>query len=772
MKKILVIVSMAISLSAFSQIGTFRGFVYDKADESPIPYANVVLKDKSLGTSSNLDGYFQINNIPVGEYDVEISFLGYTTIDAKINVKNGKIVTQKYYMVSSSEVLDDVVLSGKRQEMKTKVLTGFVNLGTKDIQRFSVGGDADLVKAIQILPGVVTTGDQGGQIYIRGGAPIQNLTLLDGMIVYNPFHSIGFFSVFDTDILQSADIYTAGFNAQYGSRNSSVMDVRTRPGNRQRLAGKISASTYMGKALLEGPIGKKNKQGFANASFLVSAKSSYLHKSSEIFYPYVETVFDGLPFKFTDIYGKLSTNSAGGSNFNAFGFSFSDEVRFDENKAIDWGSYGAGFDFKVIPAGSPTIIAGNFAFSDYQINSTEYPGQPRNSNINGFNGGLSFTYFVRDNDEVKYGFEFIGYTTEFEITNSIGLVNSDKNNTSEIAGYAKYRWVSDRLVIEPGFRVHYYASLSEMSLEPRLSLKWNTTERLRLKASAGIYSQNLLAASSDRDVVNLFYGFLSGGNSRLPSQFRGEDVETKLQRATHVVAGFEYDVNEFIDFNFETYYKKFHQIINTNRNKIYPDIPAYSTEPELLRLDYIIEEGDAYGFDVLVKAVKGQWNFWGVYSWSRVLRDDGVQEYHPHFDRRHNVNLVLSYKWGKDRSWELSTRWNYGSGFPFTPTQAYYPGISFTDEFGNPVTDADYTTENGEPSVLYGDLNSNRLTDYHRLDIDVKKIWKLSGFQVLEATLGATNLYNRENIFYFNRVTATPVNQLPIMPYLAMSYSF
>ena len=761
-----------IGLNAFSQTGTLRGFVYDKGTQEAVPFANISLKDTKIGGITNSDGFFQIGKIPVGEYVAMVSFLGYETVELKVKIKANKINTQKFYLEESSQVLQDVVLNVQRQEMKTKVMISEVRLTTKSIDRFSIGGDADLVRAIQILPGVVTTGDQGGQLYIRGGAPIQNLTMLDGMIVYNPFHSIGFFSVFDTDILQSADIYTAGFNAQYGSRNSSVMDIRTRAGNRQRIAGKVSASTYMAKALVEAPIGKKDKNGFAPSSILISGKASYLHQSADIFYPYVETVFEGLPFQFADIFGKFSAQSNSGSSFNVFGFNFNDRVRFDADKEINWTTYGAGFDFTVVPAGSPTIIGGSFAYSNYLINSTEIEDQPRNSNISGFNGGLNFTYFIRDFDELKYGLEFIGYTTDFTITNSVGLQNSDNNNTTEIAGYAKYRYVSDKLIIEPGLRLHYYASLSEMSFEPRIGLKYKATPSLRFKGSGGVYSQNLVAASSDRDVVNLFYGFLSGGNSSLPSEFRGEPIDSKLQRAYHAVLGFEYDVTEFVDFSFETYVKDFAQIINTNRNKLYPNIGAYSDKPEILKLDYIVERGLAYGFDFLLKYNYRNWYFWGVYSWSKVTRDDGIQVYAPHFDRRHNVNLVVTYRFGKDQSWEVSSRWNYGSGFPFTPTQAYYPGLTFNGENGSPDLDFNYLNENGEPAVLYGDLNSARLTSYHRLDLSIKKSWEFDHNQAMEATLGATNMYNRENIFYFNRLTATPVYQLPIMPYLSMSFSF
>lgn len=761
------------TLNTFAQRGMFRGFVKDKKTEEAIPFASVALKGTDLGDVTNMDGYYQIAKLPDGTYDVEVSFMGYDNLNLTIKINNGSIVTKTLYLVEGKEVLDDIVLNIERQEKKSKVMISEVRLSQKTVDRFSVGGDADLVKAINVLPGVVATGDQGGQLYIRGGAPIQNLTMLDGMIVYNPFHSIGFFSVFDTDILQSADIFTAGFNAQYGSRNSSVMDIRTRPGNRRRFAGKVSASTYMAKALVEAPLGKKNKQGFANNSILISAKASYLHETSNIFYPYVETVFDGLPFEFADIYGKFTSLNNRGSEFNLFGFNFTDKVKFDADKQIDWNSYGAGFNFKVVPAGSPTIIGGSFAYSNYNINSTEIPGRPRTSTINGFNGGLNFTYFIREKDELKYGIEFIGYSTEFKFTNSAGLtVDPGQNNTTEMAGFAKYRYVSNRLIVEPGLRLHYYGSLAEISFEPRIGLKYNATDFLRLKGSAGIYSQNLVAANSDRDVVNLFYGFLSGGNTDLPSQFRGDPIDSKLQRATHYVGGLEIDIARNWDFSFETYLKDFHQIINTNRNKVYPDEPSYADQPEQLRLDYIVEVGQAYGFDFLLKYDDGTYYLWAVYSWSKVTRDDGITVYNPHFDRRHNINIVGSYKFGRGKVWEASFRWNYGSGFPFTPTQGYYPGLPFTGVDGRPSIGYDYTTENGDPNILYGDLNSARLTDYHRLDLSIKRFWEVSEYQRVEATLGATNAYNNENIFFFNRATAEPVYQLPIMPYLSMSYSF
>ncbi len=761
---------MLLATVVHAQPQMLRGFVYEKSNGAPIPYANIVVKGEDRGTITNLDGYFQLSDLPVGEVQVKVSFLGYETVSETVRIYINKPNTIKVYLDEGSQMLNTVDLNIERAEKKVKVNTAVVNLNPKAIETFSAGGDPDLMKAISVLPGVVTTGDQGGQLYIRGGAPIQNLVLLDGMIIYNPFHSIGFFSVFDTDVLQSAKVYTAGFGAEYGSRNSSVMDIRTRDGNRSETTGKLYSSTYMSKLLVETPLGKKDKNGLANNSLFLSGKTSYLRQSAPIFYPYVETRFGGLPFTFNDIYGKFTTQSKGGSKLSAKAFNFSDAVMLDSAQGIQWNSWGYGANFTVIPPASATLIQGDFAQSYYYISSTENPDQPRNSSINGFNGGLDFTYFLGKADEIKYGLDLIGYTTDFNYTNSLGLRLNQQESTTELGGFFNYRKVGTLLILEPGLRLHYYGSLSELSVEPRLGLKYSITEDFRFKASGGKYSQNLVAANSDRDVVNLFYGFLSGATD-LPTSFRDRPITSKLQKAMHGVAGFEYDLGDHWDLTLESYIKDFSQISNINRNKLYDDVPAYSDRPEILRKDFIVEHGWAYGYDALVKFEKGRYYFWGVYAWSKVLRDDGIQVYAPNFDRRHNVNLVANVKMGSEERWFFSVRWNLGTGFPFTPTQGYYPGIDFLDPFGNPDINFDYTTANGDPSVLYGTLNGNRLPTYHRLDASLKYITTVKTGQA-EVVIGATNMYNRENIFYYDRVAAERVNQLPIMPTISASFTF
>ena len=221
---------------------------------------------------------------------------------------------------------------------------------------------------MQIIPGVIFTGDQGGQLYIRGGSPVQNKVLLDGMTIYSPFHSIGLFSVFDADIIKTTDVYTGGFSAEYGGRVSSIMDIKIKDGNKKRLQGKLSSNTFGSKLLVEGPL----KKG-GGTTFLFSGKTSYLDKTSESLYNF------SMPYSYTDLYGKLTFNANNGSKANIYGFNFQDQVNYQCISNLQWNSNGLGSEFILIPGNSPVLIEGNFAYSRYYISLDEDASHLRES---------------------------------------------------------------------------------------------------------------------------------------------------------------------------------------------------------------------------------------------------------------------------------------------------------------------------------------------------------------------------------------------------------
>ena len=755
---------------SYAQDNNVKGFVYEKSTGEPMMFCNVYLKGTTFGASTDINGFFNITRIPDGDYTILVTNLGYDTIAERLTLKNNEVLNKKYYLEESSMVLAAVNITADKIEARTETKTSVINVTPKVITRIpTTGGQADLAQYLQVIPGVIFTGDQGGQLYIRGGSPIQNKVLLDGMVVYNPFHSIGLFSVFDTDIIRNAEVYTGGFGAEYGGRISSVMDITTRDGNKKRLSGKLNASTFGSKIMLEGPLKRAKNPEDMTASFIVSAKNSYLDKTSQTVY---KTILNGnnLPYTYNDIYGKISLNSSNGSKVNFFGFNFTDDViNYKSISNFGWDSYGGGVNFVVIPGKSPVLIEGNIAYSDYTAKLEEQNNPDRMSSINGFNAGFAFTYFLGKNS-LKYGVEMLGFKTVFDYTKSNGIHMSQIDNTTELGAYIKYKAQFDKLIFEPSFRIQAYASLSEVSPEPRLAMKYNVTDWFRLKAATGMYSQNLIAANSDRDVVNLFYGFLSG-QANLPSKFNGEEVTTKLQKAIHYIVGTEFDVFANTVLNIEGYYKDFSQLTSMNRNQKYSDHQAPAGTPELLRKDFMVEKGRAYGVDVSLKYENMRWYLWGAYSLGYVNKDyedeyKQLHTYRTHYDRRHNVNLMATYTAGSKHQWEISARWNFGTGFPFTQVSAFYEKLPYDNIYFDPYTESGYL------GIIYDELNGGQLPTYHRLDLDVKRKFYFTENIVMEADFSLTNVYDRQNIFYIDVVSTEIIYQLPLMPSIGLTLSF
>ncbi|MFT5725400.1 MAG: hypothetical protein ACI9JN_002525 [Bacteroidia bacterium] len=771
LKQILaLILTLCAATSAMAQKGEIKGFVYSQKSGEGIAYSTIVVVDEPLGALSDENGFFTVGDVEPGDYTLIIISVGYDSLFKKVNIRPGERELLNLYLKPNKNTLGRVDIDLERKKNEATVRISEISISPRQLTQIpTVGGEPDLVQYLQVLPGVVFSGDQGGQLYIRGGSPIMNKVLLDGMTIYNPFHSIGLFSVFDTDILKTTDVYSAGFSAEYGGRISAIVDVQTRDGNRSKLAGKVNVNPFTSKVLIEGPFRKQVDKNKANASYIVSYKTSYLDKTSKLFYNYVGE--NQLPYSFSDLYTKVSLNSNSGSFLKLFYFDFNDRVDFPNTTAYNWGSSGFGGKFLLVPAASKSIIDGSFAYSKYNIEQVEQDGKPRSSGIDGFNLGLNFSYFFK-NAKLKYGMELNGFKTAFQIFNSANREIRQENNTTELAAFINYNTkVQNRFIFEPGLRVQMYASLGNTSLEPRFRFKYLINKNLRFKLATGLYSQNLMSASSDRDVVNLFYGFLSGPDE-LPDMVGSKEVTHRMQTAQHLVGGFEIDVDSISSINIEGYAKNFTQITNINRDKIYDDNLEYADEPEYLRKDFVVETGLAYGFDITYKRQSDQWYLWLVYSYNNVSRYDGRRRYQPHFDRRHNINVVSSYAFGKDRLWEANVRWNFGSGFPFTLTQGFYENLAFTDG-----TSQDYRTANGDFTVVYDEINRGRLPYYHRLDASLKRTIEFkkdnkATDRLMEIILSCTNLYNRDNIFYFDRVSYKRINQLPILPSLSVSYRF
>ena len=741
-----------------AQKGTVRGNIFDKDTGEPVIYANVYLDGTTTGTNSDVNGFFTLTDVAVGEYILVASFIGFDTVRSEVIIKNNRIENKNLFMSENSVRLQSVNISARRERSRSEVQVSTVSISPREIKALpSAGGEPDIAQYLQILPGVVSTGDQGGQIYIRGGSPVQNKILLDGLTIYNPFHSIGFFSIFETDIIKNVDVLSGGFSAEHGGRVSAVVDIQTRDGNKKELGGSVSLSPFLAKVLLEGPLATFDEDSGNSASFILTSKKSLINNTSPTLYEYaLDDPEQGFPFDFRDTYGKVSINTSTGSNFNFFGFNFTDDYNNPALANISWTNNGGGLNFRLIPAKSNLVMGGTLGVSNYGISLIE-DNDPRTSDIREILGAFDFTFYG-SSSEFNYGIEIRSVRTEFEFTNPFNIKIDNTQNTTELATYFKFKQnFSNKVIFQPSVRFHYYASQSNLSIEPRLGLKYNITDDLRFKAAAGVYTQNILSTSNERDVVNLFSGFLTGPESQVFG-FDGKKLEDKLQKSSHLIAVFEYNFTDNFEINIEGYFKDFPQLIVLNRNK------TSNTDP-----NYAVETGDAYGIDFTAKYTLPRAYFYATYSHGYVNRFDGEQEYPTVFDRRHNSNLLATIDVDEAGTWQVSARWNLGSGFPFTQTQGFY---NFINLLGGVDTDV-VTANPDDVGIIYSEeRNGGRLPFYHRLDLSVKKKLEISNLFGLEITAAVTNAYNRDNIFFFDRVEYERQDQLPIIPSISVKGIF
>ena len=759
MKKMLVLAVMLLFTGVlFAQKGAVKGYVYEKSTGEPLPFVTVAIEGTTIGNKTDNSGFFNIPKIPVGEVTLRVSSVGYETANKTVTIKPDYTSSTKVFLKKKPRTFKKVVITTKKAEKKFDTRVGVTKITPRELKLLpSIGGEPDIAQYLSVMPGVVSTGDQGGQLYIRGGSPIQNKILLDGMTIYNPFHSIGLYSVFETEAIRGAEVMSGGFGVEYGDRTSAIVNVTTKDGNKNEMKGKIGVSPILAKIFVEGPLSKAKEEGGGTTTFLLSLKHSYLNKSSTALYGGLGEPYESkLPYSFTDMYGKINLNSASGGKFSFFGFNFDDKVDFSGTSKLNWKNWGLGTNFNISPSGSSSLISGGVYFSDYNVSLEEADGRPRESTINGFDANIAVTSYFQNHNELKYGVEFNGFKTVYNYFNFLGIPLDQSQYTTQLGVYVKGKKnFGDKFILEPGIRLQYYASIPVIRLEPRVAMKYNISDNVRLKGSAGMYSQNLISSKSDRDVVNFFAGFLTAPSFEVEDK-QGKNVNNNVQKAYHLIGGIEVDKGNF-EFMLEPWFKNFTQLISINR---------YKLEPE--DSDFLIETGKAYGIDFTTKYVKDRLYFWGVYSYGYVDRFDGEQTYPTPFDRRHNVNLLASYTAGQKYDWTFSVRFNYGSAFPFTQTQSFFEQVDFSGGLST-----NYLSQNGNLGILYAnDINGGRLSAYHRLDVSATKKFALKNKTEIEVSASLTNAYDQRNIFYIDRIRNTREYQLPVFPSAAVSWSF
>jgi len=738
-------------LDARAQNSMLRGFVRDTDDGESMQGVNVVITDDSgafLGASSDFQGLYVIASVPPGTYYLRATFIGYSAVLDTLVLAAAEIRSYNIEMVFETTDLDEVVVETNREGAgAAAVVAGLQIIRPQDIDAIpSPDVSGDLATYLQTLPGVVTSGDQGGQFFVRGGEPTQNLVLIDGALIYQPFHLIGFYSAFPSTIINVSDFHAGGYGAKYGGRLSSVLSVNTRNGNKRRLSGEIAVGPFISGGRIEGPL-IPNK-----LSFLFSGRVSVIEHGAK------QYLDEPLPYKFSDLFGKIHANLTPSSQLSITGLSTYDRGTIDPQAAADtldvnadeviWRNQVLSGKFMVLPTTLP--IQAEILFSASQVENTfgSEDNPSRSSSARRFSLVTNVTHFGTNYD-VNWGLFLNSMALKANLSGIENDFFGEKENVTEVGIYVETELtVAGRFRIRPGLRAVSYPSNDSNYLEPRLRLLYDLGFH-QINAAVGIYHQEVIGLADRRDAGDVFTAWTVAERGSVPEAF-------------HAILGYQLQAGKSINFSAEVYFKKLSNL----------SIARWSAFPQFTT-DFQLADGEVRGLDTRIEFSKGIFYGFANYGYNIVeyeAKQEGLEFwfgaptliFSPPHDRRHQVNALASVS---KSGVTFSARWQYGSGTPFSQSLGF-------DEFILLDGPVDVREEPGDTRVLYGRPYEGRLPDYHRLDLSLDKVFVLKGRKKLTVQLGLTNAYDRNNLFYVDLFTLRTLNQLPRIPSISAKLEF
>ena len=731
-----------------SMTASINGFVRDDASGEPISYANVFLSNSSIGAATNSDGYFVLSGIPSGLYEVNVTMIGYGVFKEEVNLLNRESVRLEIRLTEEAIKGTEVLVTAERQKFERSMESSQIALDLREINSAPAFVEPDVFRTLQMLPGVQTTSDFSSALYVRGSTPDQNLIMLDGIAVYNPYHLGGIFSTFNTDAIKEADFHAGGFPARYGGRMGAILNVINREGNTEKITGSANLSLISSKALIEGPLPKwKGMKG----SWMISGRRTYIDKVVDaLALPSGSKNSDGsdiplrFPYYFYDyqIKANLDIDQDHRLTFTRFygddvlDFSYEDpsETVSNENVTIQqdskfgldwpWGNQTNGLTWRWIV--SPKMITKTFLSNsryrfdfDLFFHNRDLYTYSDSTVINFINFNWNIYDIIKDRTletEVQYkysndheltgGFQIkkirfdlgIEYDLETQDTSFTWNPLSLKNNTQEISFFLQDRWeVSKRLKIRSGLRLTDYNLHKKIYADPRIGMKYHISDDIALKANWGLYHQFLTTANNQDE------------NLRLVELWLGIPKEKPASVSEHVIGGIEYMSPRNIFYRIELYQKTFENLLTLKQDNAneYEGTSQDSTMNE-----FWDTRGNSNGIELLVKKSSGKFNGWIGYTFSETKYYTEPSGWHnPNFDRTHTINIVGNYDLTSDL--ELSAALTQSSGNPYTKIlgRVYdWEQSLYNDSYWYPID-----------SYLVGAKNTERYDDYFRIDIGMTR---------------------------------------------------
>lgn len=794
------------------QTSTISGFVRDNATGEPLSYVNVfvVIGDSYKGSATNQDGYYVISNLFPGEYNVNASIIGYKMTTNKVTLASDEKLRLDFRLNVSALEGQEVNVSAERIKFQQSIESSQISLDLREINTVPGFIEADVFRTLQMLPGVQSGGDFSSALYVRGSTPDQNLIMLDGITIYNPYHLGGIFSTFNTDAIKEADFHAGGFPARYGGRMGAILNVINREGNTEKITGSGNISLVTGKALIEGPLPKwKGIKG----SWLLSGRRTYFDQFINLvtgtkgqfpyfFYDYqFKTNLDinqNHRLTYTRFYGDdilrfsssdQSSNNIGGTSKNTYGVDW------------PWGNHTNGLTWRWIV--SPSIVAKTFLSSSRYRYDFDFYFDIKETYIDNdstFQNNLAFDVVYKDiikdrtleteiiwkaNDKhtVTSGFQI--KNINFELVNKFIITTLDttftekpldmRNKTRELAAYIQDKWsVTNNLKLQGGLRLAHYNLHDTLYVEPRIGMKYNFSSDMSFKINWGRYHQFLITANDPDE------------NFRLIDLWLGVPEDKPASVSDHTILGFEYFSPDDILFRVETYYKDFDNLLSLKQEDVYTeneDDVQTTTMNEFWDTDAY-----AYGLELLAKKTSGKIKGWIGYTYAKTFNYTPPNGwYAPNHDRTHTLNIVSTIelpKWVSDNL-EMSASLTASSGNPYTPIKGR--SYDWNQEL-NGARDEDQAINlewKLSNKYLVDEKNSDRYPPYFRFDLGLTRKnrrlfkWKYdSYFQII-------NITNHKNALSYTYRTNTDqsvgnrgvveraaINTFPFMIFTGVQFEF
>lgn len=750
------------------------GYVKDAATgETLIGAAVAVADSEGLGTVTNAYGFYSLE-LPAGTHRLRFSYVGYAGEEATVTLNEAKRLNVE--LTEESVELQEVVVKARPDDANVKSTEmGTVGLQMDHVKKLpALMGEVDVLKTIQLLPGVLSAGEGNAGFYVRGGGPDQNLVLLDEAVVYNPGHLLGFFSVFNADAIKNTTLIKGGMPAQYGGRLSSVVDIQMKEGNDREYAMEGGIGLVASRVTFEGPIVEER------SSFIVSARRTY---ALDLAQPFLNnTSFAGTNYYFYDLNAKAN-------------YRFSDEDRlyfstYFGRDVLQFRSNARDFNFDMPYGNATATLRWNHLFSDklfmnvsaiyndYDFGFSGGQGDFRiglESGVRDWNGKVDFEYFPNPKHHLRFGANY----TYHRLTPSLATATNGEEvfgNEGEIRyAHESAVYLADEMKIGSGIRLNAGLRVSAFTQLGPYTSKQDSTEYaagepvktyigVEPRLAATFYLNAVSSLKAGVTVANQYLHLVSNSTSTLPT-----DIWMPSSEIIKPQIGVQYALGYFRNFednryeaSVEIYYRDLYNQIDFREN--YVDDVANDLEEE-----FVFGQGRAYGLELFLQKKKGRFTGWIGYTLSRTERIfpdiNNGNPYPAIYDRRHDLSVVANYTLSK--KWEFGGAFVFGTGNAYTPVQRLY----FIDQF---------------PVQEYGPRNSARLQDYHRVDFSATYTPKPDSKARFRSSwnFSVYNAYSRQNPFFIyydfesdpNAGTAAArayqVSLFPVIPSVTWNFSW